>query len=275
MDISTFVVQFIRVLSLQCKHIGVGWQLIGAYVCAMIAGNTNFDDTVDIVITPSRNGISAAHGIDRLMYELQVLGYICKTSIAKPNMPREATVSMALGTESKTFTVLFHCGPLQHDGVLESTSLLQFNSDFLCINSNGLGVVERNSITDHMNPCAGVAMLERISELRAKKTRMVGKYVFNMPMPVIRQHNAMLLRRQEQMEDAGITVIGGGADLRTAQADETCPVCMEASGRFVTLECGHAFCVTCLAKHMEEKSSPNSRHLCMMCRAPIVMRLRA
>lgn len=263
----SYILQFMRVLSIQCKHVGLKWQLIGACVRAIVCQRKEVP-SLDIVLTHKRK--PSFQAIRSLVYELEVMGYISKADAGATTTPLNATVTMAVGTTTKSFDVVFHCGPIYHDGVLESASMLQFSCDFLCIDDNGIGVIERDPINDHYNPCAGLSVLERYAELQQNSTKMTGKYVFKMPLGVIRTHNAMLLRRQAELEISGIRVIGG-VKMHGPQGDDGCPVCMDNhQAQYVTLECGHTFCVECLAKHMEEKTSPDTRHLCMICRRAIV-----
>lgn len=284
---SKAIVQAIRVVAVTCTHHNLQWYVTGRYIRSLLSPNPlpPPETPVDVCLmfdTPSADKLEIA--VQAYLDELQLLGFIQRPT-AKTSAPQAYAVTMQVhGTEIPfKFTLGLPQLITQHTSIHAAVSSAQpfvtFSTDTIALGPTGLKIIQKHPKVDALSPFGGIALLERMLDLKQSTTRMVVQPVANNNyIPSIRQYNAKVLRSQAALlEKENIRCREGtGYILTPPHEDATCPICLGADSNrvCVQLRCGHMYCATCLAdhmQHMQDGSAPQQDYhgTCPMCRSPI------
>jgi hypothetical protein len=261
MDILDGKLQFIRSLELCCRQHNVIWNISGDFIKELI-GDKHGDGSGNMEIY-----LFSSSGRNKdIVKDLQILNIVKDVMYHNNHInPKHysARVEFIYSNEQKfVFPVLFYL-----DGYNDAVS----SNDQLVLSAHGLSVLILDSNVDYINQTNGIAMLQRIIDMKMKRINLLQSY-FNIPGNlVVRRKNAELMLAQNEYINDGYSVYGNNVlDVQKRSIIE-CPICYECSQNTTTLECGHAFCLKCLASHMNTNELNAST--CPMCRSRIVLKI--
>lgn len=259
MDILDGKLQFIRTLEICCHQHNVIWNISGDFI-KEILGKEGGDNDMEIYLFSS-NGRNKD-----VVKDLQILNIVKDVVYHNDNINAKhysARVEFIYSNEQKlSFSVLFYL-----DGYNDAVS----SNDQLILSAHGLSMLMLDSNMDYINQTTGIAMLQRMIDIKMNRVNLLQSY-YNIPgNAVVRKKNAELMLVQNKYINDNYSVFGNNVlDVQKRSILE-CPICYECSQNTTTLECGHAFCLKCLASHMNTNESNAST--CPMCRTRIVLKI--
>ena len=241
--------QFVRILDVVCTGCHVKWSIIGEFVKQLFDNNSKrLCEVLDVHIytdSPTLN----PHIIQQVIKHLDIIGIIVQSSKDK------ATVLV----QNLKFDVMFH-----------SSTSTKVSSDMFVLSSSGISVQQLDNRIDSVNMNYGIALLDRILEVKQKKVHLMKMYM-NMPHPYVRRINSDVMKTQLKLLQEGHQVIGDSV-LEIDRNDMVlCPICLDKPDFTTTLMCSHVFCVKCLSSHMKQPAQFCSH--CPLCREPIALNL--
>lgn len=246
--------QFLRTLEVCCKQQRVIWNIAGSFV-KNILGDSDYNDTMDVfLISPinSNNNVTKS-----VLNDLEILQVIKKIKYNAECTHAKCVIDICLTEKLFTFKVMFH---------IDCPPSFSTSTDQLILSNNGLSVSSFFSSYDAINQTGGIAMLQRLIEIRKKEITLFGNY-YNIPSNLtIRIKNAHLMKSQKYYMQSGYTIKGQNI-LAMSKVSDECPVCYEPNKISTNLLCGHTFCVSCIASHIEQDNTSSSH--CPLCRDPI------
>lgn len=261
MDILDGKLQFIRTLEICCRQHNVIWNISGAFIKELI-GEKRDDGSGNMEIY-----LFSSNGKNKnVVKDLQILNIVKDVEYHNNNInPKHysARAEFIYSNEQNfVFPVLFYL-----DGYNDAVS----SNEQLILSAHGLSVLILDSNVDYINQTNGIAMLQRIIDIKLKRVNLLQSY-FNIPGNwVVRKKNAELMLAQDKYINDGYSVYGNSVlDVQKKSVIE-CPICYESSQNTTTLECEHAFCLKCLASHMNTNELNAST--CPMCRARIILKI--
>lgn len=248
-----------RVFNLITEKHDIQWTLVGGFLRRFFSGDVG-DSNLDILCTNRLLPTLVVVNLQKVFKDLEVMGFM--RGVRRTPTQISGTASMCA-----YYNEAYH--ELNFDVIAFTNAhhSPQCAADTLALSSTGLtAFVIKTNDDDRVNTVPGIALLDRLADLKARSTRFTGVYYDASEDVHMRKSNAQLLRKEHQLIAEGLTLTG--PVLLHAQAN--CPVCLEQR-RSAVLACKHAFCYSCLANHM---SLPGENHgKCPMCRAPIQLLL--
>lgn len=262
MDVLDGKLQFIRSLEICCRQHNVIWNISGAFITELVGGkrDANSSENMEIYLFSS-NGSNK-----NIVKDLQILNIVKDVEYHNDNInPKHYSARAEFiynNEQTFIFPVLFYL-----DGYNNALT----SNDQLILTSHGLSVIILDSNMDYINQTTGIAMLQRMIDIKLFRVNLLRSY-YNIPSnTVVRKQNAELMLIQDKHINDGYYVYGNNVlDVQKRSIIE-CPICYECGQNTTTLECEHAFCLKCLASHMNTNESNAST--CPMCRARIVLKI--
>lgn len=244
--------QFIRIVDIFCNSKDILWNIGGSFI---------------------RNVLSQGNNNE----ELEIYLYSKEQSLAKVILAELKIINIIKTTNTHTSSKI-SCGiEILHDDIVYTFDVIFFidcskrqttSFDDIVLTSAGLTINSLNPKHDECNLNAGIAILDRLIDIKSKTFKLSGTYL-NMNFNInVRKKNAKLMRTQDAFINEGYTIMGD-QNLKIFKSNDECPICYESSLNFTTLKCGHTFCVQCLASHMDKTETHSSS--CPMCRALIIL----
>jgi len=239
-----------------CKQQKVIWNVVGSFV-KNVLGDTEYNDTMDVyLISPINSNSSIVRSV---LNDLEILQVIKKIKYNNECTHAKCIIDICLNEECFTFKVMFH---------IDCPPSFSTSTDQLILSNHGLSVSSLFTSYDAINQTGGIAMLQRLIEIRKKEITLFGSY-YNIPSNfTVRVKNAKLMRTQKYYVQAGYNIKGYNI-LEMSKVSEECPVCYEQNKISTNLMCGHVFCVSCIASHIEQDNTSSSQ--CPLCRDPIAL----
>jgi hypothetical protein len=158
-----------------------------------------------------------------------------------------------------TFPIFIYCG----------TTLYQpFSCDSVSLTPAGL-IVSKHADVDYFNNSFGVALLQRMFELKTKCVKPLKSYVNEPSNRNTRLENVSIMYKENTLLKEGFSIDGPRLHIEQNENDnDICAICFEES-RQTKLQCGHLICLECLSKHMQRRGDSHSK--CPLCRSPIML----
>jgi len=252
------IVQFIRIVDRIADARKITWKIIGTYVKNLISGDGE-TDKLEIVLGNASNSSSRNNSIFPLINDLVVMNFV--RNFTEDGGVYKATVYMLIDMTEVSFECLIH----------DNWYNVVFASDQLVWTSSGLSITNTYNYVDIFNMNKGIALLQRMTDLKAKNEFLLMEYTNSPEIQNVRARNVMIMQRQKKALEDGYTVFGQNV-LAMEINDTRCPICLEKDVYNTVLQCGHCFCVDCLGKHMERVGDSHGK--CPLCRRAIMLTLQ-
>lgn len=259
MDILDGKLQFIRTLEICCHQHNVIWNISGDFIKEILGKEGGDNDKYMEIYLFSSNGRNKD-----VIKDLQILNIVKDMEYHNKNPKHySARVEFIYSNEQKlSFSVLFYL-----DGYNDAVG----SNDQIILSAHGLSIIMLDSNIDYVNQTTGIAMLQRIIDIKMNRVNLLQSY-YNIPgNSVVRKKNAELMLVQNKYINNNYSVSGNSVlDVQKGSIIE-CPICYESNKNTTTLDCGHTFCLKCLASHMNTNELNAS--MCPMCRSRIVLKI--
>lgn len=245
--------QFIRVIDRLAEIRRVSWKVVGNFVKDVISQDALESSQLEFMIFNKGTVTGTIDMVDDLL----IMNFITYQSTNDLKVETKAQISV--DGSLVEFDCIFYAN--YYPCVVAS--------DQIILSSSGLSLMYFGGLQDSHNMNRGIALLQRLSDLKEKRDALIMMYN-NIPHDhQIRAKNAMIMRRQSLAEHKGYTITGNV--LLIDDKENMCPICYEKQCDNATLECTHKFCVECLATHMERVGDCYSK--CPLCRQPLILKL--
>lgn len=272
--------RFMRLVSILCQRREEHWFLMGPFLRNMLAGMSTKGAAMHLHVCRGRyfvyNTAYLAEAAGSFVDDLEKLGvnviergawtsndWTVAKAVHKIAMPVVVDNSWT-GTKEATLTPSEVHISFEHRA-LPSSFEAGFSCDDLALTQTGITLLNRHKELDAANCSMGIALMQRLGELRRRELRPLAKF------DKVGVNAAKLLMREDGLRQDGFAIVGDGPHVTMSQ--EPCPICLEQNRRHVTLACRHSFCMRCIASHMQ---IPEPRHVqCPLCRQEIAFTPRA
>lgn len=257
---------FIRVFDTFCSGKGLVWTLYGDFLRHFFSGIPTGDSVMTFNIKAANfRGIplSADHIAEKMnsvVKTMEMIGMVKKkTVIVDTTLVCDIEI-MNVDQSISQFPVFIYCG---------SSCPNMFSCDSIGLTSTGL-IVTKHPEFDYFNNSTGVALLQRLFELKTKTITPLISYVNEPEDRNIRLQNVSIISRENVLIKEGFSFAGPHLCIEESLNDnDVCPICLEDECKQTKLQCGHAFCLTCVTRHMQRRGSNHSK--CPFCRSPIML----
>jgi ferredoxin-like protein FixX len=264
-------VHFLRIFDTFCTQRGLVWTLHGDFLRHFFSGIDTSNTPMSFSLTSSNYRMVAmspstiTEKINDVIKTMEMIGLVKKkTHIINTSMICDINIITTDGT-STTFSVLLH-----QDEFAKSDKT--FSCDSIGLTSVGL-IVTRDPVIDYFNNSSGVALMQRLFDLRMKQTRPIKTYLNDPDDRKTRLDNSIIMYKESSLIKEGFSFKGDHLHIVDSDMRENndcckhiCPICFEARP-MTRLECTHAFCLDCLAMHMQRRGPNHGK--CPLCRRSI------
>lgn len=259
-------IHFMRVFDTFCTSKGLTWTLYGDFLRHFLSGIPTKESvmTFNIKCTDFR-GVPVSSGqicerLHNVIKTMELIGMVGKkTVIVDTTLVCDIQI-MTNDQITVGFPIFLYCG---------SSYPKMFSCDSLGLTSSGLIVTQHPDI-DYFNNSVGVALLQRLFELKTKTTIPLESYVNEPEDRNIRLHNVSLIGRENALLKEGFSIAGPHLHMEeTPNDNDVCPICLDDESKQTKLHCGHTICLTCVSRHMQRRGSNHSK--CPFCRSPIML----
>jgi hypothetical protein len=247
--------QFVRILDTFCSKEDVLWNISGKFVKEILTSHNEYAN-LEVNLYSKEPGSA-----NKIIRDLQVIKVIKRVrGKLEPNLSHySCAVEILEGITIHSFDVIVY---------IDYSRTLTSSFDNIVLSPSGLILNSLDPKHDQYNVTTGIALLERLVDLRLKEVRLSGSYL-NVNMNInVRKRNARLMRTHESFLNEGFTILGDDI-LKISKMEEECPICYDKDLNCTQLKCGHTFCVQCLATHMSKNETHSST--CPLCRGLIVL----
>lgn len=257
---------FIRVFDTFCTEKGLMWTLYGDFLRHFLSGMP----TKDTIMTFNIKGadfrgipLTADHVADKMnsvIKTMEMIGMVRnKTVIVHTTLVCDIEI-MNSDKSICQFSIFIYSG---------SSCPKIFSCDSIGLTSSGL-IVTKQPEFDYFNNSTGVALLQRLFELKTKTVTPLMSYVNEPEDRNIRLQNVSIISKEDQLIKEGFSFAGQHLQIEEALNDnDICPICLDDESKQTKLQCGHTICLTCVTRHMQRRGSNHSK--CPFCRSPIML----
>jgi len=274
-------VHFMKVFGILADHHGLQWSIVGGFLRRLFS-NAPIAGNLDILLTNRSTSAAISSGtalhsllsvnahFQKVIKELEIIGFL-KDVRGSSATGYTGTVAVCVGDDADPAAIR----EVAFELVVKLSSLAQYtpqcSADSLSLSSTGLISTSIESI-DRLNPSPGITILERLVDLRLKTVSLCGTYYNNGVADAQgRKANSQLMLKEHKLWLEGFQVTGNTIvrphAATTIDPNDSCPICFEKTSPLVEIQCKHAFCIPCLAKHMSLRGESHGR--CPLCRAEI------
>lgn len=231
------------------------WKVVGSFVKKLVCPD-HYDNNLylDFIIVSTSETFTKSKVL-KLCDSLQILG-LCDEHKYTDNMFHlDIKIPGNIGG-------LFTTVPVRiYDKHYESVTV----SENLILTKHGLSLLKMDR-----REAPGIAIATRLMDMSEHKETVLWNY-YNMPdSDFIRKKNASVLLKHLAALQGGFAVNGPcGSSLDIYKAD--CSICYEENSYCARIQCGHDFCMACLAYQIEQPG--NNYGSCALCRSPIMFNL--
>jgi hypothetical protein len=247
-------IQFIRCVDRLADARKISWKVVGSFVKETLTGEKNNLNTLEFLFTNAKT----TSGVSDIINDLFIMNFVTNWVIVDYIVYMKATIIV------DSQEVHFDCN--FYDGFYECV----LSSEQIILNQSGISLLYGSDYGDDHNMNKGIALLNKIGDIKSKTDRLLGSYI-NIPDNITyRVKNAKIMKIQSNAFQQGYNVKGKRI-LYIDSKEHMCPICFERQTNNTVLQCLHKFCVNCLAKHMELIGDCHSK--CPLCRSPLMLSL--
>lgn len=268
---------FMRIFDTFCTQNSLRWTLYGDFLRRLLSGMSTKDTTMTFAMKGVNfRGIPLSTEqvilkMNEVIKLLEMIGMVRgKTHISDATMIFDVEVLNSDNNRVR-FPIFIYCG----------TTLYQpFSCDSVSLTPAGL-IVSKHADVDYFNNSFGVALLQRMFELKTKCVKPLKSYVNEPQNRNSRLENVSIMYKENTLLKEGFTIDGPHLHIEqnendneneninsSASNNDVCAICFEES-RQTKLQCGHLICLDCLGKHMQRRGDSHSK--CPLCRSPIML----
>lgn len=250
--------QFIRVVDRLADMRKVSWKVVGDFVRNMISpDDMSVEEQESSKLEFMMTNKCTTTGTIDIINDLFVMKYI--THWVSNDCTIDAKVQIYLENTKVEINCVFH----------ERYYSCVLASDQIVLTQSGLSLLYYGEHQDSYNMNKGIALVQRLGELREKHDSLVMMYTNSPTDNFVRLTNSKIMRKQYFAIKKGYTVTGNV--LLIDNKEKMCPICYEKQCTNAVLDCLHTFCVECLASHMERMGESHSK--CPLCRQPLILKM--
>ena len=255
---------FMRIFDTFCNQNSLTWTLYGDFLRHLLSGMSTKDTTMTFAMKGVNfRGIPLSNEqvilqTNEVIKLLQMIGMVRqKTHISDATMIFDVEVLNSDKSLAR-FPVFIYCG---------TTVYKPFSCDSIGLTPAGL-IVNKHPDIDYFNNSFGVALLQRLFELRQKCVKPLKSYVNEPGNRNSRLENVSIMYKENTLLKEGFSIDGPRLLIEQNANNDVCAICFEES-RQTKLQCGHLICLDCLSKHMQRRGDSHSK--CPLCRSPIML----
>ena len=252
---------FMRIFDTFCTQNGITWTLYGDFLRHFLSGMPTKDTTMTFSMKGT-NYLCREQLIERLnnvIKLMEMIGMVVqKTQISDATTIFDVKV-LNSDQSSLNFPIFIYCG---------STTYQPFSCDSIGLTPGGL-IVTKHPDVDYFNNSFGVALLQRLFELRTKCVKPLKSYANEPENRNSRLENVSIMYKENTLLKEGFSINGPHLHIeKNVDENDACAICFEESYQ-TKLQCGHLICLDCLSKHMQMRGSNHTK--CPLCRSPIML----
>ena len=260
---------FMRIFDTFCSQHGLTWTLYGDFLRHLLSGMPTKETTMTFAIK-GRNfrGIPLCseqliQKLNDVIKLLEMIGMVrSKTQISDATRIFDVEITNSDQSIAR-FPVFLYCG---------STLYQPFSCDSIGLTPAGL-IVSKHPDIDYFNNSFGVALLQRLFELKQKCVMPLKQYTNEPANRNSRLQNVSIMYKENTLLKEGFSINGPHLHIEqntdeNVSSSDVCAICFEESLQ-TKLQCGHLICLDCLSKHMQMCGDSHSK--CPLCRSPIML----
>lgn len=242
-----------------CRRYGFIWKVAGSFIRSLI-NEPALENTCDIELKIYLTSTNSMSSLTNFIQDMELMGSI------------QSKTQVDLFTTVCDIRVVLEEGPCNFLAVftINQEPEICFSTDSVYLTKEGL-VSIKLGFHDYYNRNKGLVLLDRLIDIKSKQTQRIKTYANECGNPLARNCNASMMFAESKYVEEGYEILGSTL-FKEQDGTHECPICMDDMGKaFTTLNCGHSFCLNCLAGHMCQAETRSGQ--CPMCRGGIVLRV--